>query len=240
MAKWIDATITDISNENERVKNLWLQPQMEASITAIPGQFITFDLPISEKRLQRWKSYSIANFITDGKIELCVGKLEGGLGSTYLCETVQIGDTLKFKGPDGMFCLPKNLPSTVVMICTGTGLAPFRAMLQHVLGKSEYNNTHFHLIFGSRYKKDILYYDELESFKRYPNFKLDIALSREVEDGNYHKGYVHSVYLNTYNSENTDALFMLCGWQAMVDEAEDILLNAMMIPKEKIMIELYG
>jgi NAD(P)H-flavin reductase len=71
---------------------------MEASITAIPGQFITFDLPIGEKRLQRWKSYSIANFITDGKIELCVGKLEGGLGSTYLCETVQIGDTLKFKG----------------------------------------------------------------------------------------------------------------------------------------------
>ena len=80
MAKWIDATITDISNENERVKNFWLHPQMEASITAIPGQFITFDLPIGEKRLQRWKSYSIANFVTDGKIQFlsdCHHRLAG-------------------------------------------------------------------------------------------------------------------------------------------------------------------
>ena len=87
-------------------------------------------------------------------------------------------------------------------------LAPFRAMLQHVLGKNEYNNTHFHLILV-RVIKDILYFDELSHSNVIP-FKLDIALSREVEDGNYHKGYVHSVYLNTYNSENTDALFMLC------------------------------
>ncbi|MCO6459970.1 MAG: FAD-dependent oxidoreductase [Saprospiraceae bacterium] len=240
MPKWIDATVSEISPETDRVKKILIKPKSDEPIIAVPGQFITFDLPIGEKRLQRWKSYSIANHTTNGQIELCVGKLEGGLGSTYLCDTIQVGDTLRFKGPDGIFCLPENLPPTVVMICTGTGLAPFRAILQKVLGNDKYKHTQFHLIFGTRYEHDILYREDLEKFRQYPNFKLDIALSRHTGDGLYHKGYVHSVYLNTYNSEHTDALFMLCGWQAMVDEAVDILQNAMMIDKSRVMIELYG
>lgn len=240
MPKWIEATVTRIISETGRVKRIWLQPHTEESFTAIAGQFITFDLPVGEKRLQRWKSYSIANKVTDGTVELCVAKMEGGLGSSYLCEEVNEGDILKFKGPDGVFVLPADPPSLVVMICTGTGLAPFRAMLQEVLGKKEYESTTFHLIFGTRYEEDILYGDDLQAFRQYSNFKLDIALSRYHGDGPFHKGYVHSVYLNHYNSDKVDALYMLCGWQAMVDEAVDILQNAMLVPKEQIIVELYG
>ncbi len=240
MPKWIEATVTKIVTENDRVRRLYIDPRTEETFTAIPGQFITFDLPVGEKRLQRWKSYSIANQITTGEIELCIAKQEGGLGSTYLCEEVRVWDVLKFKGPDGMFYLPDPLPPTVVMICTGTGIAPFRAMLQAALNHDKYKNTQFHLIFGTRYETDILYKEDLEAFSKYPNFKLDIALSRHIGDGNYHKGYVHSIYLNHYNSEKTDALFMLCGWQEMVDEATDILQNAMLMEKTRIMVELYG
>lgn len=240
MPKWTDAEVTSIIQETERVKRIYIKPQTEEVISPIPGQFITFDLPVSEKRLDRWKSYSIANNAINGEIELCVAKMEGGLGSAYLCDKIKSGDTLKFKGPDGVFVLPNDLPKNVVMICTGTGLAPFRSMLESALGNEKYANVNFHLIFGTRHEKDLLYYQDLISYKKYPNYKLDIALSRYTGDGDYHKGYVHSIYLNHYNPDPSDTIFMLCGWQEMVDEAVDILENAMMVEKKNIKVELYG
>ena len=61
------------------------------------GQFITFDLPVHEKRLYRWKSYSLANAPDNtNHFELCIVKNEGGLGTTYLFDQIIIGDKLKF------------------------------------------------------------------------------------------------------------------------------------------------
>lgn len=240
MAKWIEASITKTLQETDRVRRLWLKPDIPEPLSFKPGQFITFDLPVGEKRLQRWKSYSIANNLQDGELEICVSLMENGLGSKYLCKDVKVGDSLKFKGPEGIFTLPQSLPREVVMICTGTGIAPFRAMLNHCLGDETYNDTTFHLIFGTRYESDILYRESLDRYKCYPNFKLDIALSRYTGDGLYHKGYVHSVFLNQYNKDGDQPLFLLCGWQNMVDEARDLLLNAMQMDRSNIKEELYG
>ncbi len=239
MPKWIDGTVIKIQTETDRVKRIWIKPEEEVT-TAIPGQFITFDLPVGEKRLQRWKSYSIANDVNDGILELCVAKMEGGLGSVYLCDEINVGDTLKFKGPDGVFILPEILPVQVVMVCTGTGLAPFRAMLQFVLGNPVFDATNFHLIFGTRHESDLLYHEDLMEYKKFPNFKLDIALSRHTGDGPYHKGYVHSIYQNLYNDNREQPLFLLCGWQDMIDEAVGILEDKMQIDKGNIRLELYG
>lgn len=240
MAKWIEASITKTLQETDRVRRLWLKPNTDAQLTFKPGQFITFDLPVGEKRLQRWKSYSIANNLQDNEIEICVSLMDNGLGSRYLCKEVNVGDVLKFKGPEGVFTLPLVLPSEVVMICTGTGIAPFRSMLEHCLGNEVYAGTMFHLIFGARFETDILYRDDLAQFKKHPNFKLDIALSRYTGTGLYHKGYVHAVYLNQYNKDGEQPLFLLCGWQNMVDDARDILLNVMQMDEANIREELYG
>ncbi|MBK9022620.1 MAG: oxidoreductase [Saprospiraceae bacterium] len=240
MPKWIEAEVIKTISETDRVKRIWINPETDEMITAIPGQFITFDLPVGEKRLQRWKSYSIANYVQEGIIELCVAKMEGGLGSAYLCDEIKVGDKLKFKGPEGVFVLPDTLPYKVVMVCTGTGLAPFLAMLQMALGNAEYDHIDFHLIFGTRYEKDLLYYSDLLEFRKYKNFKLDVALSRYEGDGPFHKGYVHSIYQNTYNNNGPQPLFMLCGWQAMIDEAVGILESQMQIDKKNVMVELYG
>lgn len=240
MPKWTDGEVIKRTQETERVKRIWIKPLTEEPLIAIPGQFITFDLPVGEKRLDRWKSYSLANYMKDGIMELCVAKMEGGLGSVYLSDDVNVGDILKFKGPEGVFVLPEKLPSKVVMICTGTGLAPFRAMLQFALGNPLFESTFFHLIFGTRYETDLLYNADLLEFKKYQNYKLDIALSRYTGDGPFHKGYVHSIYQNLYNDNSEQPLFLLCGWQDMIDEAVGILQDKMQIDKANIRLELYG
>lgn len=240
MARWTEAKVTRKIQESPRVSRIWLKPDTEIPVTYVPGQFITLDLPVGEKRLQRWKSYSIADITEDGEIELCVGIVPGGPASTYLCQTIEVGSPLVFKGPEGTFVLPESLPKEVVFICTGTGVVPFIAMLKNVLPNQQYADTQFHLIFGIRFEEDILYTDLLNAFKAYPNFKLDIALSQYNGDKPYHKGYVHSVYLNQYNKDGAQPLFFLCGWQAMIDEAVLILLEQMQIDRSQIKVELYG
>lgn len=211
------------------------------------GQFITFDLPVHEKRLYRWKSYSLANAPSNtNRFELCIVKNEGGLGTTYLFDQIIIGDILKFKGPEGSFILPENKPETLCFICTGTGIAPFRSMLWDICqdpGKA----PAIRVIFGTRKMENVLFLDEWrELIKLLPDFQVHISLSRDEElpllkENNifFYKGYVHQIYQHQKLFDAKDPIFYLCGWRNMIDEAQKNLLN-LGFPSSHIQTELYG
>lgn len=238
--KWYDSKVIRIEELTKTVRSFFLEIKDVDNFEFEAGQFVTLDLPISEKRLKRWRSYSIAN-APDGSnvIELCVVLLEGGLGSTYLFEEVKIGTELRFKGPSGAFYLPQNIEKDIVMVCTGTGIAPFRSMLTDIIntGKSHKN---LQLIYGSRYQEDILYRKELEELSKKHDFiKYDIALSRD-ENWNGYKGYVHQIYMGNNKEVDGETKYYLCGWTAMIDEAVANLLIKKKVDKKDIIYELYG
>jgi CDP-4-dehydro-6-deoxyglucose reductase len=118
-----------------------------------PGQFVTLDLPIHEKPNKRIRSYSIASW-PDGTnvLELVIVLLEGGLGTTYLFNNIVVGSELTLRGPQGVFTLDdEDLQKDIIMICTGTGIAPFRSMATYIkLHNIPHNNIY--LIFGTRKK----------------------------------------------------------------------------------------
>jgi ferredoxin-NADP reductase len=241
MAVWHNAIVSRIEDESLFVKRFFLSIENIEAFSFLPGQFITLDLPISEKRQHRWRSYSIANAPDGGNtLELCIVRKYDGLGSTYLFDEIKIGSKLTFKGPDGAFVLPKSITNkNLVMICTGTGIAPFRSFIQHVDNQQMEFKT-LHLIFGARHATDILYKNEMEAMARkYSNFKYDIALSREME-GLWHKGYVHDIYKKVYSGNVADTLFYLCGWTAMIDDAVANLILTMGCDKSQVVYELYG
>ena len=243
MAKWKEAVIRRIEQRSPTVRSYWLELPDRERLDFRPGQFLTLDLPISERRRDRWRSYSIASAPDQGnQAELCVVHLPGGRGSTYLFEEAQVGTTLLTKEPGGVFTLPeRRLDYDVVMICTGTGIAPFRSMLHERLPRED---RRFHLIFGCRRPADLLYRDELaELAARYPHFTYTAALSRELPADapafETVEGYVHRVYERDYASPRADVRFYLCGWSQMVDEAHARLL-ALGYAEEQIVQELYG
>lgn len=235
--KWYDSKLVRTEDVNNTVRRFWVKT--EEKLDFLPGQFVTMDLPISDKRLKRWRSYSIASCVAEDLLEFCIVQLEGGKGTEYLFNDVKIGDTIRFKGPSGTFVAPTNPDHDIVMICTGTGVAPFRPML-HDLLRVQKTTRNIHLIFGTRYENGLLYRDEFEALeKEFSNFSYSPCLSQEVNwDGI--KGYVHQVYQEKYNEARPDIKFYICGWSKMIDEAVLHLFSKLKYDRSQIIYELYG
>lgn len=150
--------------------------------------------------------YSIASTrhgddLNDKTVSLCVRQLEYqhpetnetvyGVCSTYLCN-LKPGSDVQITGPVGKeMLLPEDPEANVIMMATGTGIAPFRAYLWRMFKDAERQiNTDYQfkgfawLIFGIPVSPNILYKEELEEIQsKYPeNFRLTYAISREQKN----------------------------------------------------------
>nr|WP_237747920.1 ferredoxin-NADP reductase [Spirulina subsalsa] len=156
--------------------------------------------------------YSIAStrhgdHVDDKTVSLCVRQLEYqhpetgetvyGVCSTHLCN-LEVGADVAITGPVGKeMLLPDDENATIIMLATGTGIAPFRAFLWRMFKE---NNPEYKfkglawLIFGIPYSANILYQEELERLAaEFPeNFRLTYAISREQQNAEGGKMYVQS------------------------------------------------
>jgi CDP-4-dehydro-6-deoxyglucose reductase len=235
---WQKGKIIRIEDETAGTKRFWVEMPEQKTFDFIPGQFVTLDLPIHEKVNKRWRSYSIASW-PDGTnvFELVIVLLEGGEGTKYLFNEVNVGSELTFRGPQGVFILKEDdLQKDIFLICTGTGIAPFRSMVHHI---KNHNIPHknIYLLFGTRTQKDLLYFPELTQLQKdLPGFYYIPTLSREEWEGR--RGYVHSVYEELCAGKQP-ASFFLCGWKNMIDEAKKRIME-MGYDRKAIHQELYG
>lgn len=234
--QWQTGIVKRIEQATHNTRRFWVELPDSPSFSFRPGQFVTLDLPIHEQRNKRWRSYSIADMPGGNTIELLIVYLPTGLASEYLFNKVEVGSSLTLRGPQGIFVLPETLDRDLFLVCTGTGIAPFRSMLQTIAAEGRPHNN-VHLIFGTRTQADLLYYDELKRLEQtMKEFFYHPTLSREQWNGDM--GYVHLVY-EKLCAARQPATFMLCGWRAMIDEAKQRLL-AMGYDKKEIHSELYG
>ncbi|MEO6916041.1 MAG: FAD-dependent oxidoreductase [Chitinophagaceae bacterium] len=241
---WQTGTITRIEHETGSTRRFWISVEGIQAFHFAPGQFVTLDLPIHEKPNKRWRSYSIASWPDGSNVfELVIVLLEGGLGTQYLFNECIVGSKLTLRGPLGVFTLPALMDRDIFLICTGTGVAPFRAMAHHIYN---HNIAHqeIYLIFGCRKKSDCLYMDELDQLQQdLPSFHYIPTFSRE-QPGTYRTGYVHSVYEELCNSKRNGgneypAYFYLCGWKNMIDEAK-LKIGQLGYDRKSVHQELYG
>ncbi len=245
---WQIGKVIRIENETPATRRFWIEIQETARFDFKPGQFVTLDLPIHEQRNKRWRSYSIASW-PDGTnvIELIIVQLDGGLGTEYLFNEVKVGSELNLRGPQGVFVLPETIDRDLFFICTGTGIAPFRSMVHHILINNIPHNN-IYLLFGCRKIEDLLYGDELRELEeKVSSFRYLPTFSRETPGEHLVRtGYVHAIYEEIINARKQEAgmhlhpaKFYLCGWKNMIDEAKRRIL-AFGYDKKDIHLELYG
>ncbi len=238
---WQTATVIRIEEVTHNTRRYWVQVDSREPFDFRAGQFVTLDLPIHEKRNKRWRSYSIASPPESGSdvFELLIVLAQPSTGgSEYIWNNWAVGSETILRGPQGSFYAP-DLPAgeALFMICTGTGIAPFRSQLLDWQAHNAFPAGDIHLIFGARTQPDLLYAAEMQSLTNdYANFHYHPTLSREEWPGN--QGYVHDVYKQLCTG-NPPAHFMLCGWRNMVDEAKRTILE-MGYGKDRVHLELYG
>ena len=183
----------------------------------VPGQFTSFVDMVDGKEITRAYSMACAPTGTN-RFELCLNRVEPGHLSPRLFD-MKPGDRIEMRPPLGMFVL-RQPPRDSIFIATGTGIAPFRSMLQAHLHAASPSIT---LLFGVRYESHLLYRSEFEALAvRYPHFRFWPTLTRP--DAAW-KGRIGRVQAHLAESIGTrrDLDFYLCGLKEMVDDVRSVL-----------------
>jgi ferredoxin--NADP+ reductase len=150
------------------------------------------------------------------------GKLFLGVASNYLCD-LKPGDKVKLTGPAGKrFVLPQRPEEhDYIFFATGTGIAPFRAMLLELVRAKVAPPCRIALIMGAAYATDLLYHGDLLKLQaECPGFSYITAISRERQDDGHDPMYVQD-RLTTHRDqllpmlETERTLIYICGLAGM-------------------------
>ena len=206
-------------------------PEMEALAFA-PGQFFSCVAEVNGQPITR--AYSLAAPASGNRLELCLNRVEDGHLSPFMFD-LKPGDLLDATGPFGAFTL-REPPMDAVFVATGTGIAPFRAILHDVLPRDR--ERQYTLIFGVRYDNRLLYRGEFEQMEReYANFRFWPTLSRPDEHWGGRTGHVQR-HLHEAIGDRRDLRVYACGLKAMVDDVRTIL-KGMGFDRKQIVYEKY-
>ncbi len=145
-------------------------------------------------RLYSIASPSCGDCGTSQTVSICVKRAldpphPPGVCSGFLCDA-KPGDTVYITGPVGKsFFMPPVENGNMIMIATGTGIAPFRAFLKTRYTTRKHETGHNWLFFGCQTQKDFLYADELNSYPT-ETFHPINAISREQQNPEGGRMYV--------------------------------------------------
>ena len=200
----------------------------------IPGQFVQVHFHYADGTATK-RSYSLATIhdhaLGPGEmVEIAVSYVAGG-AATALFEGLDAGGRIDASGPYGRFCLmPVDSNQRYLLIGTGTGVTPYRAMLPQLETLIAERDIQVVLLFGARTPVELLYGDEFRAFaERHPrNFRFVPCFSRELPaqpHADVRHGYVQQFLAEFAPDAATDIAY-LCGNPNMVDACFDALKGA--------------
>jgi benzoyl-CoA 2,3-dioxygenase component A len=144
-----------------------------------------------------------------------------GVASNYLCD-LKVGDPVPLIGPFGTsFLMPNHPGSHIVMICTGTGASPMRAMLLRRYRQRtspDFARSKLMLFFGARTPEELPFFGRLH---RLPKDFIDVNLAFSRIPGKP-KRYVHDLMRARADElaallADEDSYFYVCGLRSMED-----------------------
>lgn len=191
----------------------------------IPGQFLQVHFHYADGTATK-RSYSLATIhdhaMGPGEaVEIAVSYVAGG-AATALFEGLEHGGHISASGPYGRFCLmPGDANRRYLLIATGTGVTPYRAMLPLLEQAIVERDVRVVLLQGARTPVELLYGDEFRAFAdRHPDhFRFVPCLSRELPaepHPDVRHGYVQQ-FLGEFAPDGGADIAYLCGNPNMVD-----------------------
>ncbi|MEZ9753810.1 FAD-binding oxidoreductase [Vibrio cyclitrophicus] len=182
----------------------------------LPGQYID----LSYKGIKR--SYSIANAkLATKEIELHIRKVSDGKMSDALFGQVKENQLMRMEGPKGTFFVKDNT-KPLVLIATGTGIAPVKAIVEELIEKQDSRDVHIY--WGMQYQNELYCEALIDLVERHQNIKFTAALSREESEGDFYKGYVQDAVMRDFKSLIGIEVYA-CGSVSMINQAKGLFIN---------------
>jgi CDP-4-dehydro-6-deoxyglucose reductase len=195
----------------------------------LAGQYIEIILRDGKRR-----AYSMANPPhADDHIELHVRNMKGGAFTEYVFNTMKEKDILRFEGPLGTFFLREDSDKPMVLVASGTGFAPIKAIIEHA----------FHigvtrpmvLYWGGRRPADLYMYGLAEQWARdHPNFRVVPVISdAEPEDAwTGRTGFVHKAVMEDFPDLSGHQAYA-CGAPVVVESAHRDFTSQCGLPEDE-------
>jgi len=185
----------------------------------IAGQVLGISMTAEGPR----RLYSICSGENEEEVKILYNVVDEGFLTPKLSDLKE-GETIWITAPRGSF---RTVSGPAVWIATGTGIAPYYAMLQSGFADEKI------LIHGERFLERFHFYDEFSGF--FNNNYIRCCTSEA--DENSYRGRVTD-FLREYDAINPGLKYYLCGRAEMVVEARDILISKG-VPFEHIISEIY-
>ncbi len=210
--------VTERVRRTPSILEVHLRP-LRKSMRYWPGQYVLLGKPDEGIPL---RSYSIANAPRpDGEITLMITRVEGGKTSTWVHETLKIGDRVAINGPYGTFIGDPSVTTPVLCLASGSGLAPIMSLTDASLRRGfKYPVS---LFFSARTEDDVFPLGLLSYWKvKYRNFKFIRTLTRQ--DGKPPTGRIPKV-LPDYFKDLSDHSIFIAGNPDFVEDCKTAVLS---------------
>ena len=206
-----------------------LQLPANERLQYLAGQYIEFLLKDGKRR-----SYSMANAPhKDEHVTLHIRHMPGGYFTDHVFGTMKERDILRFEGPLGTFFLREDSDKPIVMLASGTGFAPIKAIVEQL----EHNKSQrpVTLYWGGRRPKDLYMHALCEQWAAsLPNFKYVPVVSDALPEDNWsgRTGFVHQAVIADYPDLSGHQVYA-CGAPIVVESAKRDFTGQCKLPAEE-------
>lgn len=215
-------TLEDIARDTRR-----LVIELDSDIAFNPGQYVTLDVPGQGVT----RTYSMANPPSEPRrLELQIRRTPGGLATDgWIFKALREGDPIAISGPYGRFFLRERRTEPMILIGGGTGVAPLKSIVRHVLERGLSNQMYLYQ--GARTQADLYDADCYRALaQQHPgHFSYRPCLSDEEWAGA--TGLVTDVVAADFETCRKHTAY-LCGSPPMVEASLKTLMRKRLFPKD--------
>ena len=238
-----NATLVRREDQHESLAYFWVRFD-EDPTPFEPGQYMTIGVMVEGKLVQRPYSVASPPSRADDGYELYVRLVEGGM-FTPLLWRLPVGHRMRMIGPKGKFVLQPDDDRTHLFISSGTGNAPFVAMMRQALIDGRPRRAVF--LNGCSYERDLGYRELLEGWEQSGDYPVTFipTISRPAHPSNAgwtgRTGRVETIVgpvCEELGLTPADTVAYICGNPDMILSAEETLL-ARGFSEESVKTELY-
>lgn len=183
----------------------------------LPGQHVSI---LAEDG--RPRSFSMASVPAGNRFDLHIRRIPGGAFTDLRLPSLTVGETLEVELPLGSFFLRKDDFRPLLMVATGTGLAPIKSILESLMDDPDCPPSL--LYWGAREPGGLYLHDNIVGWgERLPEFEYRPVLSRPASGWEGRRGYVQDAVVADVEDLSDYAIY-LCGSPIMVAAAKSLFV----------------